>query len=462
MKSFPYSFAAFLVFTSLALCEGGEPIYKMSRQDEDWSSLRDPAMRTHFFDDWKFIPLNQDASAWLSLGGELRERYEYFDHANWGAGPQDDNGYLLQRYMLHGDVHAGEHFRLFTEFQAGLEEGRNGGPRPTDRNEFDIHQLFADIGEPFGDKQSLTLRLGRQELGFGSQRLVSLRDAPNVRRAFDGLRATLSWGDWQFDAFVTRPVRIKPGVLDDDTDPTAKFWGFYGVAPFPLLQGGRADLYYFGLDRDSATFAQGTAHERRHSLGTRLWGKHSGWDWNYEFVYQFGDFGNGHISAWTVATDTGYTFAHTKWTPRIGFKADVTSGDRDPNDPDLQTFNPLFPRGGYFAETGLIGPQNHIDLHPSLELHPTSKVTFTTDLDFFWRESSHDGVYGIGQNVARSGVKGGSSYVGSQATAQVEWRINRHLTWTVNYAHFFAAAFLNENPPARDVNFVATWLTCKF
>ena len=438
------------------------PRFELSRQDEDWSVLRDPALRTDAFDTVKFIPLNRDGSSWLTLGGEARERYEYFDNFNWGKGPQDDNGYLLQRYMIHADAHIGENFRVFTQFKSGLEDGRNGGPRPTDRDEFDAHQLFADVRVPFDEKDSLTLRVGRQELSFGTQRLVSVRESPNVRQSFDGARATLRWNEWQFDAFATRPVETKTGVFDDGPDPHSKFWGFYSVAPFPLLAGGKADFYYLGVERDSARFDQGTARELRHSIGTRLWGNHSGWDWNFEFVYQFGTFGDGHISAWTAASDTGYTFAHAPWTPRLGLKADVTSGDRNPNDKDLQTFNPLFPKGAYFSETALIGPQNHIDVHPGIELHPTRTVTLNADADFFWRESTHDGVYNVGQTVARSDGNGGSSYIGSQATAQIEWRLQRHLTWTANYAHFFAGAFLHENPPDKDVNYFSTWITFRF
>src|SRR6266446_2769367 len=207
------------------------PQFKLSRQDEDWSVLRDPALRTDAFDTVKFIPLSRDGSSWLTLGGEVRERYEYFDNFNWGKGPQDDNGYLLQRYMIHADAHIGENFRVFTQFKSGLEDGRNGGPRQTDRDEFDMHQLFA-----------------------------------NVRQSFDGARATLRWNDWQFDAFATRPVETKTGVFDDGPDPHSKFWGFYGVAPFPLLAGGKADFYYLGVERDSAHFNQGTARERRHSI----------------------------------------------------------------------------------------------------------------------------------------------------------------------------------------------------
>src|SRR5262249_41226748 len=71
------------------------PEFKLSRQDEDWSVLRDPGLRTELLDGIKFVPLDLDGSSWLTLGGEARERYEYFQNANWGRGPQDDDGYLL-------------------------------------------------------------------------------------------------------------------------------------------------------------------------------------------------------------------------------------------------------------------------------------------------------------------------------------------------------------------------------
>src|SRR5262245_48861970 len=71
------------------------PEFKLSRQDEDWSVLRARELRTDPFDPMKFIPLNRDGSCWLSMGGEARERYEYFENANWGKGPQDDDGYFL-------------------------------------------------------------------------------------------------------------------------------------------------------------------------------------------------------------------------------------------------------------------------------------------------------------------------------------------------------------------------------
>jgi hypothetical protein len=38
------------------------------------------------------------------------------------------------------------------------------------------------------------------------------------------------------------------------------------------------------------------------------------------------------------------------WTPRLGLSIDVASGDRNPHDDKLETFNPLFPNGHYLAD----------------------------------------------------------------------------------------------------------------
>ena len=110
------------------------------------------------------------------------------------------------------------------------------------------------------------------------------------------------------DAFAVKTVRTKAAVFDDDPDPNQKFWGLYAVTPLSWFHGGNIDLYFLGLDRQKARFDQGAADELRHSLGTRSWGKKAGWDYKFEFVYQFGSLGSGDIHAWTAASDVGFTF----------------------------------------------------------------------------------------------------------------------------------------------------------
>ena len=440
----------------------GPPPFKKLRHDESYEYLRDPSRRADYLDAIKFIPLNTNQDWYLTLGGEIRERYEYYHNSLWGRGPQDDDGYLLQRYMMHVDAHFSDSFRIFTQFKSGLEDGRNGGPRPTDRDTFDLHQAFLDVRVSWADSDSLTLRLGLQELGYGSSRLVSIREEPNVRRSFDGAKAILKIGGWQVDAFAVKPARTKTGVFDDDPDPAQNVWGFYAVTPVSWLPGGNVDLYYLGLDRKNASFDQGTANELRHSLGTRVWGHKSGWDYNLEFVYQFGRFGSGDIQAWTAASDAGFTFENAPLKPRLGLKANVTSGDDNPKNPNLQTFNPLFPRGAYFGEPALIGPANHIDVHPSLDLELCRNLTLDLNWDCFWRESTREGIYGPAVNLIQSGQTSDARYVGHQAEAMLEWRIDRHFTLTADYAHFFAGDFLKKTTPGKDVDYFSAWVTFRF
>lgn len=442
--------------------ESGAPRYRQHRFDEEYRYLLDPARRTDFWDPVKYLPLDVAGSRYLSLGGEARERYEYYNNGNWGAGPQDSGGSLLHRYLLHADLRLGEPARFFSQLKSGLVEGRNGGPRPTDEDQLDLHQLFLDLSAGFDSETRLTLRSGRQELAFGSQRLVSVREGPNVRQSFDGFRLIWQSDRARLDGFAVKPVETNRHVFDDGPDNTRAFWGVYSVLPFPLLPGGNADIYYMGLYRREARFDQGSARETRHSAGTRLWGKGDPWDYNFEFVYQWGSFGDGAIRAWTAASDTGFTIGSAPFHPRIALKANIASGDEDPNDKDLQTFNALFPKGSYFSEAALVGPANFFDLQPSVEFRPDKNITVTLDWDFFWRESLNDGIYGNAVNLVRSGTASRARYVGSQPEVQVEWQADRHLLLAVNYSHFFAGRFLKESGPAKDVDYVSSWVSYKF
>lgn len=438
------------------------PPFKQLRYEEDWSPLRDPARRTTPTDRVKYIPLRDREGWYISVGGEVRARFERYGAPAWGQEPEDDGGHLLQRYMLHADFHLGGRLRLFAQIKSGLEDGRAGGPRPADEDRLDLHQAFLDLKFDVGAGRPLVLRAGRQEISFGSSRLVGVRESPNVRQSFDGLRATLGVRGWLVDGFLTRPAETDRGIFDDAPDHNRTFWGVYAVRPLGFLPGGNIDLYYLGIDRKRARFDQGMAREVRHSGGARLWGRRAAWDYNYELVYQWGRFGRGNIRAWTAASDSGYTFAGAPFRPRLGLKADATSGDRDPDHPDLQTFNALFPKGAYFGEVALVGPSNHADLHPSLDLRLTEALTLTADSAFFWRESLRDGIYGNGVNLLRSGRASRARFVGSQPSVQAEWRVNRHLTWVAVCSFFFAGPFLRETGPARNVSYVTSWVTYKF
>jgi hypothetical protein len=106
--------------------------YKLLREDEDWSFLRDRDLRQDFWDPIKYVPLRNDANDWyLTLGGEAREVWQQIGNDNWGPDPYW-NAYFDERYVLLFDMHYGKHFVSFVELKSGLSSFRIGGPRPID------------------------------------------------------------------------------------------------------------------------------------------------------------------------------------------------------------------------------------------------------------------------------------------------------------------------------------------
>src|ERR1700760_4203100 len=119
--------------------------YKLLREDEDWSFLRDRSLREDFWDPIKYIPLRKGADDWyLTMGGEAREVWEQIGNDNWGESPYW-NGYLNERYMPYFDLHYGKHVRTFIELKSGLNSFRAGGPRPIDEKKLDFQSAFLEL-----------------------------------------------------------------------------------------------------------------------------------------------------------------------------------------------------------------------------------------------------------------------------------------------------------------------------
>lgn len=436
--------------------EPGRPAYQSSRFDEDWSALRDPAKRTDPFDPIKFVPLNADGSWYATLGGELRERFESSRNPLFGLAVPARNDYLLHRAYLFADIHYGPNFRTFVQIASGLTAGWTGTPPATQKNDLDLLQGFGELSFPV-ETGAVMLRAGRQEMSFGSSRLVSVRESPNFRRSFDAVRGTWNISkDIRVDAFVSRPVAPQSGVFDDGIDENQTFWGVYATAPVPGVASLKVDVYYFGIDRRNANFAQGIATERRETIGARLFGKRDGFDWNTEGAFQFGSFGASNIQAWTVSTDVGYTFAGLPFTPRVGLKADAISGDKNLKDGTLGTFNPLFPKLPYFSEANLVAPMNLLDIQPNLTLSLTPKVSFNVGWNPFWKQEAADAVYSSALTPVKGTAGGSGRYIGQQVSAILAWAATSHLNIAGTYVHYTPGERVRQ-AGGQDGDFVAVW-----
>ena len=201
--------------------------------------------------DWyksiKFIPLSANGNTYLSFGGDFRYQYFYFKNEDFGDEPKDKDGYMLNRLLVHGDLHIGNSFRTFVQLQSSGAGGRPNAS-PVDDNPLELHQAFVDLSNRSTAPLRLTLRAGRQELSYGSQRLVSVREGPNNRQSFDAVKLMAGWKNVKADAFFSHYVAARKGIFDDKFNKNTLFWGnYFTFKQVPVIGG--LDLYYLGLQR---------------------------------------------------------------------------------------------------------------------------------------------------------------------------------------------------------------------
>ena len=223
-------------------------------------------------DNWKNLNVGQNGK--LSIGGELRYRY----HSEQGQGRtaafpttgfnDTDNDFGLLRLRLFADYKATDRLRFYIEgiYADVVHSNDEYLPRgPIDRNFGDILNLFADVKI----SDSTTVRIGRQELLYGAQRLVSPLDWANTRRTFQGVRTISKFDNFDVDAFWTQPVPVLFNEFDRGTEQT-DFYGTY--ITYKGLKNSKLDLYYLGLDTEDVLNID--------TFGTRLYGGRDAWLWD--------------------------------------------------------------------------------------------------------------------------------------------------------------------------------------
>lgn len=440
----------------------GPKIFNL-RYNEDFSYLDgEPGSYTpDFFDPIKNIHLGPD---WrLSIGGELRVRMESETNKTFGAARITTDTFFLHRYLMHADLKYGKGFRVFAQFIAALDDNRDLPPRPGDENRMDLNQLFFDV-RFLGEDVPWTLRVGRQELEYGNFRRVAVPDFANTRRRFDGVKVFTRQESWDLDFFYTKPVLIQPDQRDR-FDEKNDFYGLYftwrGIPRHGI------DVYVFAVDNtDVPRNPNGRAGDKSaFTFGSRFWGKTPPWDYETEAAYQWGGWANADISAWNWSADGGYTFGETPWKPRIGAGIDWASGDKNPFDRKVETFDSLFQAGHkYFGYIDLIGRQNVLDIYANVMTTPiTDKVKTETWYHCFWLDSDTDALYnvaGVPGRRDRSGHSG--TELGQELDITVTWTLDVHSSILIGYSHFWDGTFIRRTGPDQDVDFYYAQYALKF
>lgn len=407
--------------------------------DVGWNYLDDPKNTEHdYADPLKRMKLGED---WMmTLGGQQWARYMNEYNSRLG---RVDNDYLLYRTRLSADIFYKDTFRFFIEGIHSNTVGQNLAPLGIDGTGTDFLNLFAEVklGE-YCDKP-IYARYGRQELNFGSQRLVSSLDWANTRRTFDGASVHRYGDKWDATAFYVQPVIPNFNKLDWH-DSQQHFAGAF--ATYRPAKGHTLEFYNFAYVNNNA-IAQRTIQRGNIStdtIGARYTGDKDGFLWDIEGAGQFGRTA-GHNSAAAMATaGIGYNFKDKPLNPTFWAFYDYASGDGAPNSGQYNTFNQLFPFGHYYLGwADLVGRQNIQDFNFHMYLYPTKWVTFWTQYHIFNLANTRDALYNTAGNVSRfdpTGRAGGK--VGQELDFILNFHLTKHSDVMAGYSHMYAGDFI--------------------
>lgn len=450
-----------LTILFIAVAYRGQGQINMLRYNDNFSYVKQESVSKHGFDQLKHIPLKKGIN--VSLGGEIREQLQYYQNFNFGDVPSQPGNLnvwqLWHRAMIHTNIEIGNKTRFFA--QAGSTY-RFLNPNPAipeiDENRLSLHQLFVD--HRFSSRWMA--RIGRQEISYGAHRLITFREGPNTRLAFDAAVIKYQTEKKKLDIFAISPTISRAGVFDDKAlkDLIAGSYGTARILSRKLL----IDYYFMFLKSNRRKYNYTGGNEQREIVGIRLHSENPRLNYETEYTYQFGRFNNLRINAFSFFTDISYVLLqHIKFS--VGFAGNCLSGDKNANDGELNTYNPLFSKPQY-GLTSALGASNLITVHPYFKLVPIKSSTIYVGSHFMWRQSNKDGIYSPDGTEVRPRPEklfaAADKRIGTLLFLETTYQLNRNASMAFDASHFLAEDFIEHTGRGKDITYLSFKVGFKF
>ncbi len=393
-------------------------------------------------------------AGWYDMGGEYRMRYQGERNFRGLGLTGIDDDFLLNRTRLYGDFHFGPDIRVFAEMIDAESNYENFPLRAIEVNRTDMLNLFVDAVLIRNGDDAITARVGRQELLYGAQRLISPLDWANTRRTFDGIRILGKGKDYSIDGFWTHPVRPDPDTFDAP-DRDQEFMGVY--SSFTGEPNVVTDLYALRYLNGA-----GANDFEINTTGLRRQGSRGELLWEVEGAYQFGENTDGSDKAAGMVTmGLGRKFAASPWTPTLWAYYDFASGDSDLGAGN--GFNQLFPLAHkYFGFMDLFGRSNIEDINLLLTVSPGKKLTFLAWYHNLFLATASDTPYSVVMTPFNPGNEPGSTHLGQEIDLLATYNVSARQQLLLGYSHFFSGAYYSTTagvPFAGDADFFySQWL----
>ena len=385
----------------------------------------------------------------LTFSGQIRARAETTNIESY-ATALNRRGYdtTSLRTRLGLGVDAGQGVKGFIQLQDSRNWGSEASVAANTAN-IDLHQGYVDVLDLFAEP--LDLRVGRMELQYGDQRLVSPLDWSNIGRSWDGARLRFRGSNYTVDLFETVVKEVNAAKRNGN------FWGLY--ASCKAVAKHEFDAFIFGRDQRDGTIAneQGTSFGNLsdRTVGARFKGTPGRFDYTGEADWQFGRRAGKQVRAWAMAATSGYNFEHAL-KPRVGVEYDFASGDASSTDGTVQTFDPLYPFGhSYQGYQDVFAWKNGHDFKGSVSVDPRAGWRVQADAHHFRLHHGFDAWYGAAGTpiIARSATGTSNKEIGNEIDVHVKGKFRDVVSLWFGYSRFFAGKFVKQATGRADRDF---------
>lgn len=421
--------------------------YKPLFFDNDFSYLNDPAYEdSHWGEELKQLEFGD---CWtLDIGGQYRARYQGERNMRGLGLTGRDDDFLLHRTRLFANAKYGDTIRVYGEFHDAESNYETFAPRPIEVNRADMLNLFADLLLHDFEAGSLTARVGRQELLYGNQRLISPLDWANSRRTFEGAKLLWAGEDWNADVFYTRPVLPVPHRFDSP-DYNQEFMGFYATRksdPNSVI-----DLYT--LQYNNSALRQAFRYT---TTGGRWLKKEENWTFETEAAYQFGTTTQqtDHAAGFAMA-GLGYTWADSPWTPSLTGYYDWASGGNLLA--GRRGFDHAFPLAHkYLGFMDFFGRSNINTPNMLLTMKPSPKCQVLLWYYYFFLDNLKDTPYSVIMTPINPTFAPQSRDLGHEIDLTLTYNLSDREEILLGYSHFFSGRYYESLPFSGDADFFYT------
>lgn len=375
---------------------------------------------------------------WFDIGGQYRARY-HAERNMRGLGLTGiDDDFLLHRTRIYGDFHFTPNIRFYAEVLDAESNYENFGPRPIEVNRTEVQNLFVDARLLERCGNSLTARVGRQELLFGAQRVVSPLDWANTRRTFEGVRVMWEKKNHSIDAFWMNPMRIDDSSFDSP-DRDQEFMGIY--SSYTGCKDQTLDAYFLRLLN-----GRGTNDFEYNTLGLRWQGTQNDFLWDFEAAYQFGDNTDGSSHVAGMATfGIGRKLSCRCWKPTVWLYYDWASGDDATGAGN--GFHHNFPLAHkYNGFMDLFGRRNLEDVNVQFSVQPSKRLKLLAWYHYLFLETQTDTPYSVVMTPFNAANLPGSPELGHEIDLLATYTFGPRSNLVLGYSRFFSGDYYATTP----------------